>query len=76
MKAKERKPSKGYKYAVKAAGPYVLDYVESLRDTGRPFWFIGRGNVPGNTTPIPSGLHHTPRKAWQAAAEALGLTAG
>ena len=67
------KPSKTFKYAVKAHGDFVLDYVESFRKAGRDCWFIGHGRVPGNTEPIPSGLHKTPRGAWKAAAAALGL---
>lgn len=65
------KISKLHKYAVKALGDFVLDYSEVMRDQGRPFWFIGRGTCAGNTQPIPSGLHHTPRAAWKAAHEAL-----
>lgn len=65
------KPRKSYKYAVKAVGDFVLDYSEYMRNTGAPCWFIGRGRVAGNTSPIPSGLHSTPRKAWEAAAIAL-----
>ena len=68
-----KKASKSHKYAVKASGDYVLDYSEAMRDAGRPHWFIGRGRVAGNTQPIPSGLHHSPRKAWEAAAKALNL---
>ena len=68
-----KKVSKSHKYAVKALGEFVLDYSESMRSSGRPQWFIGRGRVAGNTQPIPSGLHETPRKAWQAAAIALGV---
>jgi hypothetical protein len=64
--------SKQYKYMVKAHGDFVLDYVESFRGV-KPCWFVGRGSVAGNTTPIPSGLHATPREAWKAAAIALGL---
>jgi hypothetical protein len=60
-----------YKNAVKKMGNFVLDYVESLRGTGQPCWFVGRGRVAGNTSPIPSGLHSTPRKAWRAAFVAL-----
>lgn len=67
------KPSKSFKYLVKAHGEFTLDYSESMRDAGRPAWFIGRGRVAGNTAPIPSGLHHSPRKAWEAAAKALNL---
>ncbi len=69
-----KKPSKSYKHLVKAHGDFVLDYLESRRRVGLlPYWFIGRGRVAGNTSPIPSGLHNTPREAWKAAAEALGL---
>lgn len=71
---KRSKPSKQYKYLVQAQGDYVLDYVESFRGR-RPCWYIGRGKVAGNTTPIPSGLHSTPREAWRAAAVALGCLA-
>ena len=68
------KPSKQYKYLVKAQGDFVLDYSEHVRNSGKNcYWFIGRGRVAGNTTPIPSGLHATPRQAWRAAALALGL---
>lgn len=67
------KPSKQFKYLVKSHGDFVLDYVESLRASGLPCWFIGRGRVAGNTSPIPSGLHSTPRLAWKGAAEALGI---
>jgi len=66
-----------YKKAVQAHGEYVLDhneYVESLCGI-RPGWFIGRGRVAGNTAPIPSGLHATPRQAWKAAATVLKLKA-
>lgn len=68
-------PSKAYKYIgiVKSAGDFVLEYSEYQRALGNPCWYIGRGSVPGNTTPIPSGLHSTPRLAWKAAAIALGL---
>lgn len=58
------------KAAVKAKGEFVLDYVESFRGI-RPCWFIGRGRIAGNTSPIPSGLHSTPRQAWRAAEIAL-----
>lgn len=68
-----KKTSKQFKYIVKARGEFVLDYVESFKRQGIPCWFIGRGHVPGNTTPIPSGLHNTPRQAWKAAAQALGI---
>jgi hypothetical protein len=61
-----------YKKAVKATGDFVLDYVESFRGK-QPCLFIGAGRVAGNTRPIPSGLHATPRKAWKAAAQTLGL---
>lgn len=67
------KPSKSYKYAVKAAGNFVLDYSEVMRGKGEPCWFIGRGRVAGNTSPIPSGLHATPREAWKAAAIVLDI---
>lgn len=67
------KPSKQYKHLVKAAGEFVLDYSEHMKSRGEPYWFIGRGQVAGNTTPIPSGLHSTPREAWKAAAVSLGL---
>jgi hypothetical protein len=62
-----------YKKAVQAHGEYVLDYVESLRfaEAHPPCWFIGKGRVAGNTSPIPSGLHPSPRLAWQAAARIL-----
>ena len=63
--------SKSYKYAVKSLGDFVLDYSEYCRNQGHPCWFIGRGRVAGNTSPIPSGLHRTPREAWKAAALAL-----
>jgi hypothetical protein len=63
-----------YKKAVQSKGDYVLDYVESFRGI-RPCLFIGRGRVAGNTSSIPSGLHSTPRKAWEAAAMALKLKA-
>ena len=66
------KISKRYKYIVKASGDFVLDYVESFKGI-QPCWFIGRGRVAGNTSPIPSGLHSTPLQAWEAAAKALGL---
>ena len=68
-----KKASKSHKYAVKASGDYVLDYSEAMRNAGFPHWFIGRGRVAGNTQPIPSGLHRTPREAWKAAAVALQL---
>jgi hypothetical protein len=72
--AGRRKPSKSFKRIVKAAGEFVLDYSESAASDGdSPCWFIGRGRVAGNTSPIPSGLHYTPREAWKAAAIALGL---
>jgi hypothetical protein len=61
-----------YKKAVQAKGEYVLDYVESLPLTEARY-FIGKGRVAGNTSPIPSGLHETPRQAWKAAALALKL---
>ena len=70
-----------YKKAVHAHGEYVLDYVESFRGlrnndgTLRPCFFVGKGRVAGNTAPIPSGLHTTPRKAWQSAAIVLKLSA-
>lgn len=70
---KTRKVSKEFKYLVKSAGEFVLDYSECMRKQNAPSWFIGRGRVAGNTQPIPSGLHSTPRAAWQAAAIALGL---
>jgi hypothetical protein len=75
MRGKEHmmKASKSYKYAVKALGEFVLDYSEHFRQEGKPSWFIGRGTVAGNTQPIPSGLHRTPREAWKAAAIALGV---
>ena len=63
-----------HKKAVKLKGDYVLDYVESLPLTEARY-FIGKGRVAGNTSPIPSGLHLTPRKAWQAAAKALNIKA-
>ena len=59
------------KAVVKAQGEFVLDYSELMRYRGRPCWFIGRGRVAGNTSPIPSGLHRTPRRAWQAAEAVL-----
>ena len=61
-----------YKKAVQTYGDFVLDYVESFRGK-QPCFFIGRGRVAGNTTPIPSGLHATPREAWRAAAYKLNL---
>lgn len=67
------KPSKAYKYLVKAHGEFVLDYSEWKRKAGEASWFIGRGRVAGNTSAIPSGLHKTPREAWKAAAIALKL---
>ena len=67
------KISKRYKYLVKASGDFVLDYSELTRKEGKPCWFIGRGRVAGNTSPIPSGLHSTPRQAWEAAAKVLGV---
>lgn len=61
---------------VKAQEDYVLDYSELRRAQGEPQqWFIGRGRVAGNTAPIPSGLHKTPRQAWKAAAITLRLEA-
>ena len=71
MKKQIKKASKSYKYAVKALGEFVLDYSEFSRKQGLPSWFIGRGRVAGNTTPIPSGLPNTPREAWGAAAYEL-----
>ena len=68
-----KKASKSYKYAVKASGDYVLDYSEAMRRVKAPCWFVGRGTCAGNTHPIPSGLHNSPRKAWEAAAKALKL---
>jgi hypothetical protein len=68
-----KKVSRQFKHLVKAHGEFVLDYVEACKATGRPYWFVGRGRAPGNTSPIPSGLHKTPREAWRAAAVALGL---
>lgn len=62
-----------YKKLVQDSGEFVLDYVES-RSAGQPRWFVGRGRVAGNTAPLPSGLHATPRLAWYAAAQKLGLT--
>lgn len=70
-----KKASKSNKYLVKASGDFVLDYSEFMRLRGDPQWFIGRGRVAGNTTPIPSGLHSTPRQAWEAAAKRLKLIA-
>ncbi len=67
------KTPKSYKYAVKALGNFVLDYSELAHGLGKPYWFIGRGTCAGNTSPIPSGLHRTPREAWKAAAIALGV---
>lgn len=66
-----------YKKAVQAHGEYVLDYVGANCTAwgDPPCWFIGRGRVAGNTVPIPSGLHATPRQAWQAAAVTLKLKA-
>ena len=61
-----------YKSAVKAKGDYVLDYVESFLGR-RPCYFIGKGRVAGNTTPIKHALQQTPRQAWKAAAMALRL---
>ena len=63
----------GYKGIVKQHGEFVLDYSEIARNRSEPQWFIGRGRVAGNTSPIPSGLHATPRQAWRAAAFKLGL---
>ena len=71
MKAKPSKQYR-YKYMVKAHGGYVLDCVESFHGK-KPSLFIGRGEVAGNTMPIPSGLHATARQAWEAAAIALRL---
>lgn len=65
--------SRSSKAAVKASGEFVLDYSEFFRAAGRSCYFIGRGRVAGNTSPIPSGLHSTPRQAWRAAEIALGL---
>jgi hypothetical protein len=73
MANKANKPSKRFKHLVKSTGDFVLDYSESRRWAGLSAWFIGRGRVAGNTTPIPSGLHKTPRQAWEAAAKALKL---
>lgn len=67
------KPEKSFKFLVQTHGDYVLDYSEHMKAQGKPCWFIGAGRVAGNTTPIPSGFHETPRKAWYAAAIALGL---
>lgn len=58
---------------MKAAGDYVLDYSEHMRRVGELCWYVGRGRAAGNTAPIPSGLHRTPREAWAAAAVVLGL---
>jgi len=73
MSKPAKKISKEYKYKVKSMGDFVLDYSEHLHSQGKPAWFIGRGRVAGNTSPIPSGLHRTPREAWRAAAVALGV---
>jgi hypothetical protein len=73
MNKSTKKATKRYKYAVKACGEFVLDYSEVMRDADKPYCFIGRGRVAGNTSPIPSGLHRTPREAWRAAAIALGV---
>jgi hypothetical protein len=71
--SKSTKISRAFKYLVKASGEFALDYSEYKRNLGEPCWFVGRGRVAGNTQPIPSGLHQTPRAAWRAAALALGL---
>lgn len=68
-----KKVPKRYKYAVKEQGEFVLDYSEVARMNGMPQWFIGRGKVAGNTTPLSCGLHRTPRLAWKAAATLLGV---
>ena len=60
-----------YKSAVKKMGTFVLDYSEFFRAAEKPCWFVGRGRVAGNSSPIPSGLHATPRQAWKAAYVAL-----
>jgi hypothetical protein len=73
MSKPTKKISKMYKYKVKSMGDFVLDYSEISRNQGRPCWFVGCGRVAGNTSPIPSGLHSTPRAAWRAAAIALGV---
>ena len=70
----QKKVSKKYKYLVKSHGDFVLDFSEFMRNKKAPCWFIGHGTCAGNTNPIPSGLHSTPREAWRAAAVALGLT--
>ena len=70
-----KKQSMSYKSLVQSHGDFVLDYSEFFRNRGHKMcWFIGRGKVAGSTSPIPSGLHATPQKAWKAAAVALGLT--
>jgi len=66
-----KKLKRSFKARVQPMGEYVLDYSESLRERGLPCWFIGKGRVAGNTTPIPSGLHATPRQAWKGAYVAL-----
>lgn len=68
-----RKIKRGGKAEVKALGSYILDYSEVMRNQDKPCWFIGKGRVAGNTAPIPSGLHSTPRAAWRAAAIKLGV---
>lgn len=75
MRKKTPKISHHFKPLVKAHGDFVLDYSESARKVNAPCWYVGRGEVAGNTVPIPSGLHQTPRQAWRAAAVALGLVA-
>lgn len=70
-----KKQPMSYKSLVQSHGDFVLDYSEFHRNKGsKNIWFIGLGKVAGNTFPIPSGLHATPRQAWKAAAVALGLT--
>lgn len=71
--AEQKKRRGSYKQQVQATGDFVIDYVESV-PPGQPRWYVGRGRVAGNSSPIPSGLHTTQRMAWKAAAEVLGLT--
>jgi hypothetical protein len=67
---------KSPKQLVQAHGEFVLDYVEHFKRQGFPSFYVGRGKVAGNTSPIPSGLHNTPAQAWKAAASVLEVLDG
>ena len=67
------KREQSFKRLVQNHGDFVLDYVECKKNSGEPCWFVRRGIGREFPATFPSGLHNTPRQAWEAAAKCLKL---